>query len=118
METTGASPGRANPTYLSASKLHGADGHRDRGLGGVDDGGAEGGLERGAVAGHAGTAHDDDVGAVLVAQLLADLDHAVERLLAGGRLGHAHVERSLAGETVGEPHLPQVAHVPANRALA
>ena len=46
------------------------------------------------------------------------LDHARQRLLARGRLGHAHVERPLAGEARLRAHLAHVAHVPADRALA
>jgi hypothetical protein len=50
-----------------------------RSLAGVDDGQAEGGLERGAVARHAGAAEDERVGAVFVAELRADLGHAGKR---------------------------------------
>src|SRR6516164_6762072 len=99
---------------LSRRELHRADGHGDGGLRRVDDGDAQCRLERLPVPRHAGTAHNDNVGGIAIAQLRADLNHAHERLAPRGRLGHAHVERPLAGETVHEAHLAHVAHVPAN----
>src|SRR5215467_3692969 len=105
-------PAAAAARNLKASapgELHRTDGHGDGSLRRVDDGDAQGRLERLAVPRHAGTAHDDDVGGVPIAQLLADLDHAHERLAVRGRLGHAHVERPFPGEALHEAHLAQVA---------
>ena len=67
---------------------------------------------------HAGATHDDHVRAVAVAQCAADLDHAIERLLAARRLGNAHVERPLAREPRLEPHLPQVTQMPPHGGLS
>ena len=50
-----------------------------------------------------------------VDQLPADRDHAGERILACSGLGDAHLQRALAGEALGHTHLPQVAHVAADR---
>ena len=87
------------------SELHGADGHRHRGLRRVEHGYAERGLEGCPVPGHASAAHDDDVGRVLIAQLPADSDHLFQRLFPCRRFGHADVEGALAGEAAVKSHL-------------
>ncbi|MBB4425614.1 hypothetical protein GGD66_004175 [Bradyrhizobium sp. CIR48] len=66
---------------------------------------------------HAGAAHHDGAGAVLVAQRTADFDHLRQRAFARGGIGNAHVERPLAGEAIGQAHLPEIAHVARDRAL-
>ncbi|MHC2744083.1 hypothetical protein ACVMFA_009895 [Bradyrhizobium liaoningense] len=74
-------------------------------------------FERTAMARHAGAAHHDGAGAVLVAQRAADLDHFRQRAFARGRFRNAHVQRPLAGEAVGQSHLPEIAHVTPDRSL-
>src|SRR5262249_48097519 len=70
-----------------------------------------------SMARHAGAAENDRVGAVLVLEFASDLDEPPERA-AVRALCDRHLERALAGEALGKPHLPQIAQVPADRALA
>src|SRR5262245_25081666 len=101
-----------------AAELHRSERHRDRGLGRVDHRDAERLLQRSAMARHAGTTHHQCLGAVLLLQVAPDIDHALERLFAACRLGDRHVERTLPGKAVHEPHLEQIALVPGDRTLA
>ena len=77
-------------------RLHRADRHRDGRLGRVDHRDTERRFERRTVPRHAGTAHDDDVGAVLLHELSADRFHAGEGALVRCRLGDGEPERALA----------------------
>src|SRR5262245_59825672 len=66
--------GEGGTAKLLPCELHGADRHRHGGLGRIDDRNFERSFERAAVARHAGTAEDDRVGAVAVAEFAGDLD--------------------------------------------
>src|SRR5262245_61135511 len=66
---------------------------------------------------HAGAAHPYRFRAVLVPELAADVDHAVERLFAGRGLVNGHFEGTLTGKAFDERHLPQITRVPPDRAL-
>jgi len=69
------------------------------------------------VPGHAGATHDHDIGAILIAKLLADGDHLCQRPFPRGGLGHAHVEGPLAGEAAEQPQLTQIAQMTPDRPL-
>ena len=61
-------------------------------------------FQRPAVARHAGAAHHDGVGAVLVLERAADLDHLRQRSFAGRRLRDGHVRA--AARRPGDPSGP------------
>ena len=85
-----------------------------RGCGGlarVDDGQAERGFQREAVAGHAGAAEDQHIGAVTVAELRADLGHSVKRGGLVGKRRHAEAKGPVAGEAVHDAHGAEGAQV-------
>ena len=67
-------------------------------LTGVDDGQAERGFQREAVAGHAGAAEDQHIGTVKVAELRADLGHSGKRGDLVGKRRHAEAKGPVAGE--------------------
>src|SRR5205085_2758737 len=93
---------------LPALRRHRSDRHGDGGLGWIDHWDAERLLERAAVARHTGAAEHQRVGTVFFDQRPADRGHALERPLARGGFGDAHVEGPLAGQPVEEPYLAQV----------
>ena len=72
-------------------------------------------LERRAAVGHAGAAEHQRVGAVAVAQLRADLLHALQRAGAVGELGDAEAERQVAGEALAQAELADVAQMAGQR---
>ena len=67
---------------------------------------------------HPRTPHDQRLGAILVFELAADLDHAREGLLAARRLGNRHLQWTLASEPINQRHLAQIAHVARDRERA
>jgi hypothetical protein len=99
----------ASPNIAAATHRDGAYRHRDRRLRRVDHGNAECLLEGPAVTGHAGTPHHDDAGAVVIPKIASDLDHAIERLVAYGRFGDRHFQRTFAGKAIRHTHLPEIA---------
>jgi flavin reductase (DIM6/NTAB) family NADH-FMN oxidoreductase RutF len=100
-----------------ARKPDRAQRHCRGGLRRVDHGNAERIFQRRPQPSHTGTAHDDGTGAVLVFEGAADLDHLRQRSASRGGLRHAHVERSLAGQPVYQPHLAKITDMPADRTL-
>jgi hypothetical protein len=98
-------------------ELHRPQRHGDGRLCRVDHGNAERVFQRPAVTRHAGAAHHDSAGAIFVPQRAARVDHFDQGAFARGRFGDAHVERPLPGEAFGQSHLPEIAHVPLDRAL-
>ena len=74
-------------------------------------------LQAVAIARHAGAAHDQHVGAVLVAQLGGDLGHAAEGARLVGQLDDAEADRAVAGHAVGHAHLADIAQVARDRLL-
>ncbi len=117
MERARVCQSRHRQQSLVPRELNGAERHGRGRLRRVDDGNAEGVLQRLSHVSHAGAAHDNGAGAVLVPERTADFDHFGQRSAAGRRLRHAHVERPFAGKPVRQSHLAQIADVAANRAL-
>ena len=78
----------------------------------IDHGHAEAGFQPRALARHAGAAHDDDVGAVLVDQLAADRGHASLRFSVVGQLGDAEADGEVGGDARLDAERAQVAPVP------
>src|SRR5471030_2828196 len=90
------------------------DRHRDGGLARLDDGQADVALQAVAVAGHAGAAHHDDIGAVFVAQFDGDLGHAAEGARLVAEFGDAETDGAVAGHAVVNAHLPDIAQMARN----
>ncbi len=72
-------------------------------------------LQAVAVARHAGAAHDQHVGAVLVAQFGGDFGHAAEGAGLVGEFDDAQADGAVAGHAVVQAHLPDIAQVARNR---
>ena len=68
-------------------------------------------LQAVAIAGHAGAAHDQHVGAVLVAQFGRDLGHAGKGDGLVAELRDAQADGAIAGHAVGDAHLPDIAQM-------
>src|SRR5690242_14523059 len=77
--TAGLSRRSYEPAAALPAQPDAAESHRRCRLTRLDHRNAERLLERVAIPGHTGTAHDDRVGLALVAETPADLDHARER---------------------------------------
>ncbi len=76
-------------------------------LAGFDHGQAGGVFQWFTQVGHPGTAGDQDVGAVLVAQAPTGLDHGSECPVAVSQLQHAKAKRTVASEPVEHPMAPK-----------
>src|SRR6266576_2985040 len=92
-----------------------ADRHCDRSLGWLDDRDPDGLFEIAAVTRHAGAAHDQDIGAVLVVQPAADIDHTRQCCALVDELGDAEADRQIAREPRANAHRRDVAQVPRYR---
>jgi len=94
------------------NRCNGPHGHGDRRLNGLDDGDLERVFQSPAQRSHAGATHDDDIGAVLVAQARADGGHAIEGDAVIFELEHAKAERQISGQAFLDPQVANVPHVP------
>jgi len=102
---------------LSPAQADPADRHCDGGLGRLDDRDPDGLFEIVAVTDHAGAAHDQHVGAVMVSQPAANIDHAAEGHAAIGEFGDAEVGTLVAPRslTIEACRAPEVAGPPPTR---
>ncbi len=66
------------------------------------------------MAGHAGTAHDDDIGPVKIPQFGANRDHPRQRSFTGCCFGDRHFQRPLIRQPIHDAHLPHVADMAGN----
>ena len=68
-----------------------------------------------AIAGHAGAAHDQHIGTVVIAKLGGDLGHAAEGAGFVDKLDDAQADGAVAGHPVVQPHLSDIAQMARDR---